>query len=119
MNVPLLIRRCHPGGDLGSRVKAELVQDAADVAVDGPLGYEQARSDLPVGQTIGDQPRDVGFSLPEQPRAGIVRRRGGNMSGLTQREPQCRVPAEAFSGLDLGLEPRCPERRDCRPFGLG
>ncbi|HEX9359116.1 MAG TPA: hypothetical protein VF933_35570 [Streptosporangiaceae bacterium] len=42
------------------------------MAVDGALGYEQARSDLPVGQAVGDQPRDVGFSLPEQPRAGIV-----------------------------------------------
>jgi hypothetical protein len=67
------MRRCHPGGDLGSRVKAELVQDAAEVAVDGALGDEQAGSDLPVGQAISDQPRDFGFSLPEQPGAGIVR----------------------------------------------
>jgi hypothetical protein len=50
-----MIRRRHPGGDLGSRAKAELVQDAADVAVDGALGYEQARSDLLVGQAVGDQ----------------------------------------------------------------
>src|ERR1700730_1144710 len=68
----LQIRRCHPGGDLGSRVDAELVQDAADMAVDGSFGYEKTRSDLFVGQAVGDQPRDIGFSVPEQPRAGIA-----------------------------------------------
>src|SRR5487761_1961557 len=31
---PLQVRRGHPGGDLGARVDPELVQDAADVAVD-------------------------------------------------------------------------------------
>src|SRR6266516_1427629 len=61
-------RRGHPGVDLGPRVEAELVQDAADVAVDGALGYEQARSDLLVGQAVGDQPCDVGLPLPERPR---------------------------------------------------
>jgi hypothetical protein len=35
------IRRRHPAGDLGPRAKPELVQDAADVAGDGALGYEQ------------------------------------------------------------------------------
>src|SRR5207244_3053660 len=56
---PLLTRRCQPGGDLGPRAEAELVQDAADVAVGGALGYEQAHADLLVGQAVGDQPRDV------------------------------------------------------------
>jgi len=56
-----LLRRCHPGGDLGSRIEAELVQDAADVAVDGALGDEQACPDLLVGQAVGDQLRDLGF----------------------------------------------------------
>src|SRR5437879_2640671 len=37
-----LIGRLHPAGDLSARVEPELVHDAADVAVDGALGYEQA-----------------------------------------------------------------------------
>ena len=35
-----------PAGDLGPGVEAELVQDAADVALDGALGDEEARADL-------------------------------------------------------------------------
>ena len=73
----LLIRRCYPCGDLGARAETELIENAADVAVDRALGYEQAGSDLLVGQAIGDQPRDFGFSFPEWPRAGVVRCCGG------------------------------------------
>jgi hypothetical protein len=43
-----------PDGDLGPGAEAELVQDAADVAVDGALGDEQPRSDLLVGEVYRD-----------------------------------------------------------------
>ena len=43
---PLLARRRHPGCDLDTRVEAQLVQDAAHVAVDGVLGDEQAGPNL-------------------------------------------------------------------------
>src|ERR1700716_3715716 len=51
----LLLGGRHPARDLSARVKAELVHDAANVGCDGGLGDEQARSDLPVAQTLGDQ----------------------------------------------------------------
>jgi hypothetical protein len=55
----------HPTRDLGARVEAELVEDVTDVALDGAFGYEQARADLFVGQTVGQKSRDVGFALSE------------------------------------------------------
>src|ERR1700674_2380889 len=76
---PLLIRRRHPGGDLGAGVEPQLVQDAANVAANGALGYEQARSDLLVAQALGDQPCDLCFPLAEQPTSRIVRSRGCNL----------------------------------------
>jgi len=42
------------------------------VAVDGALGDEQPRTDLLVGQAVGDQPRDVGLALPERSRADLA-----------------------------------------------
>lgn len=89
------------------------------MAVDGTHGYEQARSDLLVAKALGDQPRDFCFSLPEQSRRGTVRRRRGNMTRLTKRQSDCGASAQALSGLELGLESRCPKRRDRRLFGLG
>src|SRR3984893_17405042 len=68
----LLIRR-HPACDLGARVKAELVQDAADVAVDGALRYEQPGSDLLVAQPFRDQPGDVSLTRPERSATFAVR----------------------------------------------
>ena len=50
----LLARVCDPGCDLRPRTEAELVQDAADVAVDGALGDKQACPNLLVGQAVGD-----------------------------------------------------------------
>src|SRR5215471_10277821 len=70
---PSLIRRRHPGGDLGAGVDAELVQDVPDVAVHGALGDEQPRPDLLVGQAFSDQPRDIGLPLGEQPGPAATR----------------------------------------------
>ncbi len=41
------------------------------------------------------------------------------MIRLAERQPDRGVPAQAFSGLELGLESRCPKRHDRRLFGLG
>src|SRR5262245_4849824 len=60
-----------PAGYLGARVEAKLVEDAADVARDRALGYEESRPDLLVGQALRDQPCD--FHLPHpQNRIGIT-----------------------------------------------
>jgi len=67
-----VLRGSHPGSDLGAGVDAELVQDAADVAVHGALGDEQPRPDLLVGQALGDQPRDVGLPASLASRAPSV-----------------------------------------------
>src|SRR5215831_3660176 len=107
MKPALLTRRCDPGGDLGPRAEAELVQDAADVAVNGALGDEQARPDLSVGQAVGDQPRDLVFPLAERTGAGLAGGRGGRC-WLAERERQRRVPVQALSSLELGDESRCP-----------
>ena len=64
-----------------------------------------------VAQAVGDQPCDICFPLPEQPRARIASSRGGDVSGFTKQERQGRVPAQAFSGRDFGLEVRGPKRR--------
>jgi len=71
------------------------------VAVDGPLGDEQARSDLPVAQTLGDQPRDVGFPLRERRHARIVWSRGDDMSRLATRSKSTITPSGANSWTNL------------------
>src|SRR5712692_11639367 len=88
----LLIRRRDPGGNLGARVDPQLVQDAADVAVDGAFGDEKTRSDLLVAQALGDQPRDLRFTLREQSRHDIDRHCRCDKRGFTQRERDGGVP---------------------------
>jgi len=51
-----------------------------------------------------DQPRDVGFPLRERRHARIVWSRGDDMSRLAKRRSDCGVPAQALSGVELGLE---------------
>ncbi len=65
--VRLLVWRRHPAGDLGAGVDAKLVQDAADVALHGALGYEQAGPDLLVAQAFSDQLRDLLLPVAQQP----------------------------------------------------
>ena len=56
-----------PGGggdehsDLGAGGAANYGQNSPYVSVDGPLGDEQPRADLPVGQPTRDQPGDLAF----------------------------------------------------------
>src|SRR5262249_15506876 len=64
----LLVWRRHPARDLRAGVEAELVQDAANVALHRALGYEQAGADLLVAQALGDQPCDLLLSLAQRPR---------------------------------------------------
>ena len=40
------------------------------MARDRAFGDEQARTDLLVAQTVGDQPGNLGFPLPENSAAG-------------------------------------------------
>jgi len=90
------------------------------VAVDGALGDEQARPDLLVGQAVGDQLRDLGFAFAERPGAGLAGgRAGSSLRWLAERERRCLIPVQALSGLELGGEPRCPERRGGRLPGPG
>ncbi|GAA4622743.1 hypothetical protein GCM10023196_016150 [Actinoallomurus vinaceus] len=67
-----MIRRRHPTCDLGARVEAELVQDVANVALDGAFGYEQTRADLFVGQALSQESRDIGLALPEYSGAPMI-----------------------------------------------
>src|SRR2546430_4196031 len=76
--------RRHPGGDLGTRVEPELVQDVADMAVDGVLGDVEARADLLVAQALGDQPGDLCLPLPEGCRVRVAR--CGGVDGLAERQ---------------------------------
>src|SRR5947199_1405346 len=100
-----LTERREPAGNLGSRVEPELVQDASDMAVNGALGNEKLRADLPVGQTLGDQPRHVCLSSAEQasshfangrPRTGLTRfAQGKSYRGLS---------VHALAGRELRVE---------------
>jgi hypothetical protein len=57
-------RGCHPSGDLGPGVEAELVQGVADAAFLGAFGDEQAGADPLVDQTVRDERRDLILALP-------------------------------------------------------
>ena len=48
-----------PGRDLGPRVEAELVEDALDVTFGRPLGDDQARGNLAVGESSGRMSRHI------------------------------------------------------------
>src|SRR3954467_1529520 len=50
-----------PARALQPRVDAELVEDAREVALDGPFGDEQTAGDLGVGRTLGDERGDLHF----------------------------------------------------------
>jgi hypothetical protein len=63
----LLIGGREPGGDLSAGVESELVQDAADVAVDRAFGDEEVSSDLLVASAIGHQSCDICLTPPEKP----------------------------------------------------
>src|SRR5215471_8071620 len=83
----LLVWRGQPAGDLGAGVEAELVQNAADVALHGALRYEQAGPDLLVAQALGDQPCDLLFSLAQQPGRPNLRRIDGSGVRITEGQP--------------------------------
>src|SRR5215471_5343248 len=113
-----MIGRRDPGGDLRARIESELVQDALDVAVDGPLRNEEPGTDLLVAESLRDQPCDVHLSLAKQARGGSIgsseRRRGL----FAERQLDCRFTAHYFSGLILGLEFRSTKRIGRRLFRL-
>src|SRR5271165_4519935 len=57
-------------GDLGPAGAAELGQYPADVCVDGSLGDDQPGGDLPVGQAVGDQFRNLVLPCGQRQPAG-------------------------------------------------
>src|SRR5258708_26380905 len=57
--------RDRPGRDFGARPNAELVSNALDVALCGPLGDEQAVGDLPVGPAGRDHRDDLAFPFAQ------------------------------------------------------
>src|SRR5438132_3569059 len=103
---------CHPSGDLGSGVEPQLVQDAADMAVDGALRDEQARSDLLVAQAVSDQSRDLDLSFGEQSRSYVVSSRLGGGVWFTEGYGDGAAATKALAGAELNLEPGFAERRD-------
>src|SRR5256885_15451409 len=78
-----------PAGDLGPGVEAELVEDAADVAVHGALGNEQACPDLLVAQALGDQPSHVGLPPPEPAKGAVAGAAGSRRSLAWLAQRQC------------------------------
>jgi hypothetical protein len=94
-------RELDPGGDV------QLAEDVVDVRVDRPLGDEQPRADLPVGQPVGHQEGDLPFapgqhghqaSPPVGRRVIVVRAVGARPArrpaGLVKRLPDHGVRAE-------------------------
>jgi len=58
----LLVIAESPDRDLDPRLEAELLQDVADVPLDGPPGDGQRGGDLPVAQPPRDHPRDLALA---------------------------------------------------------
>ena len=54
------------GDELGSIGQVELAEDVGEVGFDGATGDEQTGSDLWVGESVGDEPTDVGFHRCER-----------------------------------------------------
>src|SRR5450759_2156120 len=97
----VLFRRCDPARDLRPRPEAKLVEDAADVAVDGTLRDEQPGADLLVAQAVRDQARDVGLSPREHSEAGAVTPQRCDGVRFAQRQPDRALPAQPFAGAEL------------------
>src|SRR4029077_15221621 len=112
------MRADQPTGDLGSRVEPELVQDAADVAVDGALGDEQLYANLLVGQTLGDQARHICLSFAEHAGTFFASRPRTNLTRLAQGEAYRGLSVHALAGSELGVELRTTKQRDRRLLGL-
>src|SRR2546421_12433685 len=96
-----------PAGDLGPGVEAELVQDAADVAVHGALGNEQACPDLLVAQAFGDQPSHVGLPPPEPAKGAVAGLAGsrGSLAWLARRQCDRPPPAQPLTAPDPRAAP--------------
>src|SRR5262250_207800 len=102
------IGRCHPRGDLRARAEPELVEDAADVAVDGVFGDEQAGAYLLVAQAVGAEASHLGFPFGQRGGSPIFRCRRG-AGGRGEREPDRGAAAHPASVLELRLERPWPQ----------
>src|SRR5919201_6047897 len=89
----LSIRRGYPTRDLCPCVEPELVHVAADVGGDGGLGDQQARSDLLVAQSFGDQLRHLDLPLREWSERDLSSSPGLDLIGFAKREAHGRLAA--------------------------
>lgn len=58
--------RAGPDGDLTAVGEAEFCQDVLDVVLRGPFGDVERLGDLPVGQSLPDQPGDFPLTRAER-----------------------------------------------------
>src|SRR5215469_4987638 len=56
----------HPAGELRAGIETHLIQDVADVVLDGSFGDKQPRANLLVGQSVSDQSRDFQLTRCER-----------------------------------------------------
>src|SRR4051794_3481847 len=87
-----LDRACH----LHARGHVELVEDVAQVGLDGLRAEEQRARDLPVGLAVDDEPRDLELACGERSDAGEV------------RAAAARAPVDALAELAELLLDACP-----------
>src|SRR4029077_389682 len=73
-------------GKLGPAAHAKLAEDLAQVILDGAGADEQPGSDLPVGQMLGDQPRDL-LLLGGEHLRGFGATRAGPLASGAQVAP--------------------------------
>src|SRR6201987_2001711 len=72
--------------ELGPIADVKLAEDLAQVVLDGAGADEQPGSDLPVGQMLGDQPRDL-LLLGGEHLRGFGAARAGPLAGGAQLGP--------------------------------
>jgi hypothetical protein len=98
----------HERGDLHPGAVAELAQDVLDVRVDGPLGHDQPRRDVLVGQALRDQGRHLALARRQQLPAALE----GDVPQLTggvHRRARLGLP-RATPGRPRRPRPRGPHR---------
>jgi len=87
--------RARPDGDLAAVGEAELGQDVLDVVLRGAFGDVQGRGDLPVGQSLPDQPGDFPLARAERRQTG---RQAGPASARTVAVCGCARLGAAMCG---------------------
>jgi hypothetical protein len=110
---------CGPGGDLGAGAEIELVEDVLDVRIDRALADMQPVRYIPIGETLGDEGRDLAFAvgqggrdLPASPGpdgrdAQRLGNRGFDREGLAGGAGRRQLPTRYFTAQAFET-PRMP-----------